>query len=62
MEIGSSDPSGSADPTVLERGMHSAATGSILAAKIKLALQRYTVASASPNELFADNAAQKRPI
>ena len=39
----------SADSTTLERGAHSAATGSILAPKIKSAPQGYTVASATPN-------------
>src|SRR5262249_29722521 len=38
----------SADPTTLERGAHSAATGSILAPKITGAPQAYTVASANP--------------
>jgi hypothetical protein len=42
----------SADLTTLERGGHSAATGSILAPKIRLAPQGYTVASATPNELY----------
>ena len=41
----------SADSTTLERGAHPAATGSILAPKIKLAPQVYTVASAAPNEM-----------
>jgi murein L,D-transpeptidase YafK len=44
----------SADPTTLERGAHSAATGSILAPKIKLAPQGYTVASANPNEPYTN--------
>src|SRR6478672_11322324 len=41
----------SADSTTLERGAHPAATGSILAPKIKLTPQVYTVASAAPNEM-----------
>src|SRR5215831_960075 len=44
----------SADSTTLERGAHSAATGSILAPKIKLAPQSYTVASATPNEPYTN--------
>ena len=44
----------STDPTTLERGAHSAATGSILAPKIKLAPQGYTVASANPNEPYTN--------
>jgi hypothetical protein len=45
----------SADSTTLERGTHSAAaTGSILAPKIKSAPQGYTVASAIPNEPFTN--------
>ena len=48
----------SADPTTLERGAHSAATGSILAPKIKLAPQGYTVASATPNEPYTNEAAK----
>ena len=44
----------SADPTTLERGAHVAATGSILAPKIKLAPQGYTVASATPNEPYTN--------
>jgi len=42
----------SADTTVLERGAHSAVTGSILAPRIKLAPQGYTVASADSNEPY----------
>ena len=42
----------SAETTTLERGAHSAVTGSILAPKIKLAPQGYTVASADPNEPY----------
>ena len=41
----------SANSTTLERGAHPAATGSILAPKIKLTPQVYTVASAAPNEM-----------
>jgi hypothetical protein len=48
----------SADPTTLERGAHSAATGSILAPKIKLAPEGYTVASATPNEPYTNEAAK----
>ena len=48
----------SADSTTLERGAHSAATGSILAPKIKLAPQGYTVASAAPNEPYTNEAAK----
>jgi hypothetical protein len=44
----------SADSTTLERGAHSPATGSILAPKINLAQQGYTVASATPNEPYAN--------
>ena len=44
----------SADSTTLERGAHSAATGSILAPKIKSAPQGYTVASATPNEPYTN--------
>ena len=44
----------SADATTLERGAHSAATGSILAPKIKGAPQGYTVASANPNEPYTN--------
>ena len=44
----------SADSTTLERGAHSAATGSILAPKMKLAPQGYTVASADPNEPYTN--------
>jgi hypothetical protein len=44
----------SADSTTLERGAHSAATGSILAPKIKLAPKGYTVASATPNEPYTN--------
>jgi hypothetical protein len=44
----------SADTTTLERGAHSAATGSILAPKIKLAPKGYTVASATPNEPYTN--------
>jgi len=44
----------SADSTTLERGAHLAATGSILAPKIKLAPQGYTVASATPNEPYTN--------
>jgi murein L,D-transpeptidase YafK len=40
----------SADPTTLERGAHSAATGSIVAPKAKLASQIYTVTGADPSE------------
>jgi hypothetical protein len=46
----------SADPGILERGGHSAATGSILAPKIKLAPQSYAVASANPNEVYTNDA------
>ena len=42
----------SADPTTLERDAHSAATGSILAPKIKLAPQAYAVATANPDEPY----------
>jgi hypothetical protein len=42
----------SAETATLERGAHSAVTGSILAPKIKLAPQGYTVASADPNEPY----------
>jgi murein L,D-transpeptidase YafK len=45
----------SADSTTLERGAHSPATGSILATKIKLAPQGYTVASATPNEPYTND-------
>ena len=45
----------SADSTTLERGAHSPATGSILATKTKLAPQRYTVASATPNEPYTND-------
>jgi hypothetical protein len=48
----------SADSTTLERGAHSAATGSILAPKIKLAPQGYTVASAAPSELYTNESAK----
>jgi hypothetical protein len=41
----------SAESTTLERGAHPAATGSILAPKIKVTPQLYTVASATPNEM-----------
>ena len=44
----------SADSTTLERGAHSAATGSILAPKMKLAPQGSTVASADPNEPYTN--------
>ena len=44
----------SADSNTLERGAHSAATGSILALKIKAAPQGYTVASATPNEPYTN--------
>ena len=44
----------SANSTTLERGAHSAATGSILAPKIKSAPQGYTVASATPNEPYTN--------
>jgi murein L,D-transpeptidase YafK len=44
----------SADSTTLERGAQSAATGSILAPKIKSASQGYTVVSADPNELYTN--------
>ena len=40
----------SADPTTLERGAHSAATGSIVPPKAKLASQIYTVTGADPSE------------
>jgi energy-coupling factor transporter ATP-binding protein EcfA2 len=40
----------SADPTTLERGAHSAATGTIVAPKAKLASQIYTVTGADPSE------------
>ncbi len=43
----------SADSATIERGAHSAATGSILAPKIKLAPPSYTLASANPDELDA---------
>jgi murein L,D-transpeptidase YafK len=42
----------SADSTTLEHGAHSAATGSILAPKIKFAPQGYRVASADSNEPY----------
>ena len=45
----------SADSTTLERGAHSAATGSILAPKIKLAPKGYAVASATPNEPYTND-------
>ena len=48
----------SADSTTLERGANAAATGSILAPKIKLAPQGYTVASATPSELYANELAK----
>ena len=55
MEVGSTDAKfASADSTTLERGAHSAATGSILAPKIKSAPQGYTVASAIPNEPYTN--------
>jgi hypothetical protein len=44
----------SADSTTLERGAHSAVTGSILAPKIKAAPQGYTVASANPDEPYTN--------
>jgi hypothetical protein len=44
----------SADSTTLERGAHSAASGSILAPKIKAAPQGYTVASANPDEPYTN--------
>jgi murein L,D-transpeptidase YafK len=44
----------SADSTTLERGAHSAATGSILAPKIKAAPQGYTVASVTPSEPYTN--------
>jgi hypothetical protein len=40
----------SADPTTLERGAPSAATGSIVPPKVKLASQIYTVTGADPSE------------
>jgi hypothetical protein len=45
----------SADSTTLEHGAHSAATGSILAPKIKSAPQGYTVASATPSEPYTND-------
>jgi hypothetical protein len=48
----------SADSTILERGGHSTATGSILAPKIKLAPQGYTVASAAPSEPYTNESAK----
>src|SRR5262249_22677608 len=45
----------SADSTTLERGAHSAVTGSIFAPKVKLAPQGYTVASASPNGPYTND-------
>ena len=45
----------SADLTTLERGAHPPATGSILATKTKLAPQRYTVASATPDEPYTND-------
>ena len=47
----------SADSTTLERGAHPAATGSILAPKIKFAPQVYTVASATPSEPYTNESA-----
>jgi murein L,D-transpeptidase YafK len=47
----------SAEATTLERGARSAATGSILAPKTKLASQAYAVASATPNELYISESA-----
>jgi murein L,D-transpeptidase YafK len=44
----------SADATTLERGAQSAATGSVLAPKMKPAPQGYVVASANPNEPFTN--------
>ena len=40
----------SADPTTLERGAHSATTGSIVAPKVKVPSQIYTVSRADPRE------------
>src|ERR1700756_5666419 len=51
----------SADSTTLERGAHSAATGSILAPKIKSAPQGYTVASATPNEPYKNESPNDVP-
>jgi hypothetical protein len=51
----------SADSTTLERGAHSAATGSILAPKIKSAPQGYTVASATPNEPYTNESPNDVP-
>jgi hypothetical protein len=45
----------SADSTTPERQGHSAATGSILAPKIKFAPQGYAVASATPNEPYKND-------
>ena len=45
----------SADLTILEHGAHSAATGSILTPKAKLLSQSYALASANPNELYAND-------
>ena len=42
----------SADPTTLERGAHSATTGSIVAPKVKLPSQIYTVSRADPREPY----------
>src|SRR5262249_56629839 len=41
----------SADPTILERGAHSAATGSIMAPRTP---QSYALATANPHELYAN--------
>src|SRR5262249_14747666 len=48
----------SADSNTLERGAHPAATGSILAPKIKFAPQVYTVASASSDEPYRNDSAK----
>ena len=48
----------SAYSNALERGAHPAATGSILAPKIKFAPQVYTVASASPDEPYRNDLAK----
>ena len=48
----------SADSATLERGAHSAATGSILAPKAKPAPQSYAVASANPEEPYAIESAK----
>jgi murein L,D-transpeptidase YafK len=48
----------SVDSNALERGAHPAATGSILAPKIKFAPQVYTVASASSDEPYRNDSAK----